>query len=217
MPPSGGRRTGAAAALFRRFPQWREPLKKLLECHQLLDAPALPAWPARAEALGNFVLLAEFDRSAQGRVYLAHQPTLGNRLVVLKTTPRTGRKHLTLARLQHPHHAVVCGPRPSRTQSANLVHAVSGRGIASAGSDEAASDADERAQGGTCWRHSIEPQSSMKKERVAMPRQAGNSSALSYVDAICWIGACLADALQYAHEPEADAYGFEAEQCAARG
>src|SRR5436309_3367831 len=51
--------------------------------------------------LGRFRLLALLGSGAQGHVYLATQPGLADRPVVLKLTRRTGGEHLTLARLQH--------------------------------------------------------------------------------------------------------------------
>src|SRR5262249_14833126 len=71
-------------------------------CHRLLEpVPAVPQFPAVGETLGDFRLLAELGRGARGRVYLAVQAPLADRPVVLKVTPRGGREHLALARLQH--------------------------------------------------------------------------------------------------------------------
>src|SRR5262245_5361587 len=88
--------------LFRRFPRWRTPLERLLEFHHLLT-PAVPRLPEAGETLGDFRLLAELGRGARGRVYLAVQPALADRPVVLKVTPLDGDEHLSLARLQHTH------------------------------------------------------------------------------------------------------------------
>ncbi len=85
-----------------RFPQWRRELEMLLQCHDLFEArPAAPLFPEAGESLGDFRLLAELGRGAHGRVFLATQAALADRPVVLKLTPRTGREHLSLARLQH--------------------------------------------------------------------------------------------------------------------
>src|SRR6185312_15080666 len=53
------------------------------------------------ESLGPFRLLAELGRGVRGRVFLAAESSLGDRIVVLKVTPREGGEHLSLARLQH--------------------------------------------------------------------------------------------------------------------
>src|SRR6185436_6995221 len=39
----------------------------------------------------------------QGRVFLATQPSLSDRPLVVKLTRRSGEEHLSLARLQHTH------------------------------------------------------------------------------------------------------------------
>src|SRR5213078_1956165 len=45
----------------------------------------------------------ELGRGARGRVYLAAQPSLADRPLVLKLTPHEGSEHLALSRLQHAH------------------------------------------------------------------------------------------------------------------
>ena len=93
-----------AAEVLRRFPHWRQQLQVVLDCHQLLGAePGAPRFPAVEEALGDFRLLAELGRGGQGRVFLARQISLADRLVVLKLIPRGSREHLSLARLAIRH------------------------------------------------------------------------------------------------------------------
>src|SRR5262249_35558049 len=88
--------------VLARFPQWGTELRALLDCHRLFEPPpAKPVFPRAGEAWGDFQLLAELGQGAQGRVFLATQPALADRPVVLKLTPRTGQEHLSLARLQH--------------------------------------------------------------------------------------------------------------------
>ena len=76
----------------------------LLDCHHAL-APGLasPRFPEGGELLGDFRLLAELGRGHHGRVFLATQPMLSDRPVVLKLGPGIGEEHLSLARLQHSH------------------------------------------------------------------------------------------------------------------
>src|SRR5262249_46210407 len=62
-----------------------------------------PLFPQVGETFGEYELVAELGSGAEGRVYLATQPALADRHVVLKLGPRTGREHLSLARLQHTH------------------------------------------------------------------------------------------------------------------
>ena len=90
--------------LVRRFPQWQTELEVVLDCDRLLAAaPGPPVFPEPEEALGDFLLLAELGRGARGRCFLAAQPSLSYRQVVLKVTTDDHGEHLSLARLQHTH------------------------------------------------------------------------------------------------------------------
>ena len=95
----------------QRFPRWRQQLEFLFEFQRLLEpAAAVPHFPEIGERVGAFSLLTELGRGRAGRVFLARQPDLADRPVVLKVVPRSAgprfaaeREHLSLARLQHPH------------------------------------------------------------------------------------------------------------------
>ena len=153
------------------------------------------------EVLGGFRLLAELGRGASGRIFLASQPSLADRPMVLKVTACGQEEHLSLARLQHMNivplyseqvqRAAVCGSfacptwgvrpwpgssrrfrgfRPPGARACDLVEAL---------------DQIQRAL------------------PVVLPAQGPFRRYLArapYVQAVCWIGACLADGLQYAHD-----------------
>ncbi len=189
-------------SLFARFPQWRHRLQILLECDRLLGpGEDLPDYPAPGEALGNFRLLVELGHGARGRVFLATQPALADRPVVLKLTPREGCEDLSLARLQHtnivPLHWVqdyperrlraLCMPFFSGATLADLLHALVGH-------------PPEQRTG----RLLIEALDRVSRPVPAPVSPAGSARQLlvraSWVEAVCWIGAWLADALQHAHE-----------------
>jgi eukaryotic-like serine/threonine-protein kinase len=192
----------ALSELVRRFPQWRSELEVLLDCDRLLGAVAgPPAFPAVGETLGDFLLLAELGRGARGRCFLAAQPSLSHRQVVLKVTPDDHVEHLSLARLQHTHimplyseHGfparrlrVLCMPYLGGTTLARILAELRGLPV-HLRSGQSLLDVLDRTQQASPW-----PQSG------ASP--AGRFLAQSsYVRAVCWLGACLADALQYAHE-----------------
>ena len=90
--------------ILRRFPQWHDALAVLLDCHRLLRDEYEPVnFPSAGQALGELRLLVELGRGALGRVFLATQPSLSDRPLVVKLTARTGQEHLSLARLQHTH------------------------------------------------------------------------------------------------------------------
>src|SRR5205085_419304 len=65
--------------VLNRFPQWRPQLAVLFDCQCLLGPRrAAPQFPAAGEAVGDFLLLAELGRGAEGRVFLASQLSLGD-------------------------------------------------------------------------------------------------------------------------------------------
>ena len=185
-----------------RFPRWRRQVRALLDCHRLLTPRlAAPRFPVAGEALGDFHLLAELGRGTHGRVFLAKQPALSDRPVVLKIGPGVGEEHLSLARLQHTHLVplysmhefpdrrlrVLCLPYFGGATLADLLHAL----------------------------RDVPPARRAGRDLLAALRRAGAASPVpvpaegpacdflaraSYVRAVCRIGACLADALSYAGE-----------------
>jgi hypothetical protein len=94
----------AAESVIARFPQWRDRLERLLDCHRMLNSGQSQSLGVSVgDRVGEFRLLAELGRGAAGGVFLASQPELSDRSVVLKITPLAGQEHLSLARLQHTH------------------------------------------------------------------------------------------------------------------
>jgi serine/threonine protein kinase/Flp pilus assembly protein TadD len=192
----------AADELVRRFPRWSAELAVLLDCHRLMQSRlAAPQFPAVGESLGDFRLVAELGQGAQGRVFLATQPDLADRPVVLKVTPRRAREHLSLARLQHTHiiplHAMyefpgqnlraLCMPFLGGATLARVLDLLRHQPAARR-SGQSLVDAIDAAQRGA---------------PVCVPGRGGYRQALAalpYVEAVCGIGACLADGLHYAHE-----------------
>lgn len=186
----------------RRFPRWREQLEMLLDCYELLAFPSRSVrFPEIGETLGDFELIAELGRGAAGRVFLARQTALSDRYVVLKVTPCIGDEHLSLARLQHssivpvylmqefPEQGlrVLCMPYLGGLTLSQILETLqgippekrSGRNISRL--LDSASDAEPIQLG------------------IRGPARQFLSNA-TYSQAVCWIGACLADALHYAHE-----------------
>ena len=90
------------AEIACRFPQWHQELDVLLDFQQLMESkPTAPAFPCEGEVIAGFRLVLELGRGTAGRVFLAVQPSLADRPVVLKVTHCGREEHLTLARLQH--------------------------------------------------------------------------------------------------------------------
>jgi serine/threonine protein kinase/Flp pilus assembly protein TadD len=191
--------------MLARFPQWRPQLEVLFDCQRLLGPPPVPPqFPAAGDAVGDFLLLAELGRGAHGRVFLAAQLSLGDRPVVLKLTPADAGEHLSLARLQHTHIVplysahhdparrlrALCMPYFGGATLAQLLEALRPQPPARrAGQDLLA--ALDRAQAAA-------PPDGPPAPRAGPARRA--LAGASYVQAVCWVGACLADALHHAHE-----------------
>jgi serine/threonine protein kinase len=188
--------------VLRRFPQWQTQLEVLLDCQRVLGPRrAAPQFPAAGQLLGDFLLLAELGRGIQGPVFLASQLSLGDRPVVLKLTPCEAHEHLSLARLQHTHIVplysvqdhpdrglrALCMPYFGGATLDRLLDALRPQPLAQRTGQDFL-DALERVQGATPL---VAP----------VRRQARQALAgASYVQVVCWLGACLADALQYAHD-----------------
>jgi tetratricopeptide (TPR) repeat protein len=188
--------------VLRRFPQWRPQLEVLLDCQRVLGPPrAAPLFPAAGESLGDFFLLAELGRGAQGRVFLASQLSLGERPVVLKLLPCEAREHLSLARLQHTHIVPLYSVQdhPARRLRALCMPYFGGATLAQL-LDALAPQPPARLTGQDLLDalDRIQAAAPLMAPALGPARQA--LARASYVQAVCWAAACLADALQYAHE-----------------
>jgi serine/threonine protein kinase/Flp pilus assembly protein TadD len=193
---------GAAAEVLRRFPQWREQLELLLRFHQLLEpGSGPPAFPDPGEFLGEFTLLAELGRGAVGRVFLANQPSLANRLVVLKLTPRDGQEHISLARLQHTNIVPVHSVQEDPARNLRVLCMPYFGGLTLARLLEGCADVPPPDRTGKLLLSILDR--AQPADLVTLPPRGAARHFLaraSYVQAVCAIGAALADALQYAHE-----------------
>jgi serine/threonine protein kinase/Tfp pilus assembly protein PilF len=206
------------ADLERRFSRWQQQVRALLDCHQLLTAGLPPTFPEAGTRLGEFELLAELGRGAHARVFLARQLALAGRLVVLKLGPHTGQEHLCLARLQHSHivplYSVheflenglrgLCLPYFGGATLADLL----GRLVERPPQDRTGLDLLRALRGSQKSGISGEKTKTRLASLAVEEAVPGDGPACrflaraSYVEAVCWLGACLADALQYAQERE---------------
>ena len=89
-----------------RFPSLERSLDLLIRVHSLLDDDSSPllrdiAWPKPGGEFLDFHLAGELGRGTFGRVYLAHERLLADRLVVLKVAPFAGEEAAVLGRLRH--------------------------------------------------------------------------------------------------------------------
>ena len=197
-----------SAEVAARFPRWRAELKALLDCHRIMEAGPIPHpgpvdFPSPGEELAGFRLLGELGRGVSGRVYLAAQPALADRPVVLKVTAGGREEHLRLARLQHMNIVPLYSEQllPGRGLQVLCMPALGGAALAQV----LAALADRppaRRTGGMV----LEALDRLQAGHPGAPPDHGPYrrflARASYVEAVCWIAACLADGLQYAHDRE---------------
>ncbi|MEX2114940.1 MAG: protein kinase [Pirellulales bacterium] len=191
-----------SAEMQRRFPQWAEALRMLLDCHQFVqeELPS-PSFPSEGERLGELQLVRRLGSGALGQVFLATQSSLSDRPLVVKLTPRTGDEHLSLARLQHTHivplyHVLDLTAQNLRALCMPYVGGQSWSALLLAlKSVPAAQRSGSRL---------VEALAKSSDAPSTAPQRSGPALAFlsraSYVQSVCWIGACLADALHYAHQ-----------------
>jgi serine/threonine protein kinase/Tfp pilus assembly protein PilF len=190
--------------LARRFPRWADELATLLDCRRLIDAgPAGAAFPLAGEVLAGFRLLAELGRGAAGRVYLAAQPSLGDRPVVLKVMPGGREEHLSLARLQHMNIMPLYSEHVLRDRNLQIL-CMPFLGWATLA--QILELLDDQPPGERTGRQIITAMDRIQEHRPSDLLAGGPYRRFiahaSYVEAICSIGASLADGLHYAHERE---------------
>lgn len=89
----------------RRFPDYQRSLLHRIEVEHYLrqseEQHAL-AWPLPGECFLGYRLIEQLGKGAVGRVFLAEQVAMRDRLVVVKITPSGQREAHTLALLNHP-------------------------------------------------------------------------------------------------------------------
>ena len=201
-----------AADVVNRFPQWRAELELLLDCQRLMQGRRSSAvFPEVGELLSGFELVAELGRGASGRVFLALQNSLASRPVILKVTACVQEEHLALARLQHMNIVPLYSEEvlPSRNQRMLCMPYLGGATLARL--LELLRDRPASTRSG---KHLID---ALDQAQLALPVQfpsqgpyRGTLARAPYVQAIAWIGACLADGLQYAPRSRVSAHGHQA-------
>ncbi|MBW3600617.1 MAG: protein kinase [Planctomycetes bacterium] len=90
----------------RRFPDYQRSLLHRLEVEQFLrseEEQQARLWPEPGDVFLGCRLVEPLGRGAVGRVFLAQQIELRDRLVVVKITPRGRHEADTLAILNHPY------------------------------------------------------------------------------------------------------------------
>ncbi|MFO0949044.1 MAG: tetratricopeptide repeat protein [Planctomycetota bacterium] len=191
-----------AAELHQRFPEYSQELEVVLAGHEFVEsASAEPKWPVVGEVLGEFRINSEIARGGGGRVFLAEDLDLAGRRVVIKVTSRTGGEHLSLARLQHTHIMPLFSVREYPDRRCRLLCMPFLGGATLEGILAQLEILGEEHRSGKAILESVakiglddREAHSRSNATLRFLRRAG------YVDAVCWLGVCLGDALQYAHD-----------------
>ncbi|CAN5351804.1 hypothetical protein BH11PLA2_BH11PLA2_31530 [soil metagenome] len=171
--------------------------------------------PLAGERRGGFTLIHEFGAGAFGKVFLARETGLANRLVVLKFSRKLPGESQTLARLQHSNIVpiysvhqqgsfhVICMPWLGGTTFADLLDSIRGPGGIPASGQSVISTLHDRAR-----LTRLEPASNNSSEDAPaspveftpVPAVLRQLEKASYTDAVLLFGEQLADGLAHAHE-----------------
>ncbi len=198
----------APAEYQARFPHVADRLKRLLDIHDLVslgDTTALHvpsahhvAYPEAGQTIGGFHLVEELGRGAFARVFRAEERQLADRPVALKVARSGSREPQTLARLQHTHIVPVHSYRIDTVTGLHLLCMpyVGGVTLADLLADPRMAQARTGADLLAALDERITPKSRFAGRSMGREALAGRS----YVRAIAWWGARMAEALQHAHE-----------------
>jgi serine/threonine protein kinase/Flp pilus assembly protein TadD len=182
-------------AYCEQFPHLQSSLTRLIRAHRWLeDNPHLLGeappvrWPEPGQSFLGFELQRELGRGAFARVFLATEQALGHRRVAVKLSRGGGAEASTLGRINHPNIVsvysvqedaasgltAVCMPYHGSATLCDLLDAVKANPTL--------------------------PRSAQTIPGALTDGEQPGVAAGSYVDAVCAIGAQLAEALQFIHD-----------------
>jgi eukaryotic-like serine/threonine-protein kinase len=189
---------------LQRYPSRAEELARLLGLEaphvSTLMCPGLPPWMVEpGGTIDDFDLLALLGKGAFGRVFLARQRSM-QRLVALKVSADSGDEPQTLAQLNHPYIVRVYDQHliPDRGLRLLYMQYVAG-GTLQAVLEIIRRTPEAERSGRTLLcavdkaieeRGESPPAESSQRERLA---------GRTWPETVCWLGVCLAHALDYAH------------------
>jgi eukaryotic-like serine/threonine-protein kinase len=192
-------------AFAQRFPSLRRSLCLLIGVQDLVshdpDLRALQGllpWPEPGDQFLQFKLIGEIGRGTFGRVFLAIEPSLGNRPIVVKVAPHGGQEAEILGKLRHPNVVPVYSlQEDDETGLAAFCMPYLGRATLCDVLDHAFVDKRPPMRA-----HTILEAVRAADDDVDMAEPARPDALLrkgSYVDGIVHLGVQLADALAYSH------------------
>jgi serine/threonine protein kinase len=191
-----------AEEIATRFPGWRQQIEILIPCVHTMETGVMGGFPVAGEIVGEFHLLVEIGRGGQGRVFIATQSSLGDRPVVVKITPRGGHEHLSLARLQHTHIVPLLSVLDEPDRNLRVLCMPYFGGLTLAAVLAALKDRPHDQRTGQQILEVLDQARTASPVSLPTSRDPATPflSRATYIQAIGWLGACLAEALKYAHE-----------------
>jgi serine/threonine protein kinase len=191
-------------AFCARFPTFQASLRRAIQAHEYLAAnPGLLEereeipWPIEGQTYLGYRLVRELGRGAFARVFLAEEPDLANRLVVVKISPRSDTELSALGRLNHPNFITTYTVRqdPHTDLTALCMHYL---GEATLDGVLAA-----RVAGGASRARVILDVARAGEPPAVEPGEERVPHSLlqtgTYAEGVCLLGAQLADALAFLH------------------
>jgi serine/threonine protein kinase/Tfp pilus assembly protein PilF len=188
-----------------RFPSFKASLRRLIDAHRflaehsyLLTDGKTVNWPVPGQEFMGFTLLRELGRGAFARVFLAAEPSLGNRKVAVKVSLQGTAEAETLGRINHRNIVAVHSVQEDATTGLSVV-CMPYLGSATL------CDVLDRVAMAPCLPKRADV--ILEAIREALPEEERTDSAApvvvrqgSYVDGVIHIGAQLAEALACIHD-----------------
>jgi serine/threonine protein kinase/predicted Zn-dependent protease len=217
-----------AEEFLARYSSVAEPLKRVLEIHQLIGsttasrslllsdsegsgsrtlsphgpcAGAQGPFPEAGQTIGGFLLVEELGRGAFGRVFLARERQLADRSVALKVARKGSREPQALARLQHTNIVPVHSHRVDQATGLHLLcMPYFGRITLSRVLAEVRRS--DRELTGALLVDVLDRLGGGAEDSLPQGRAASREELRrrSYAQAIAWWGVRLAEALEHAHD-----------------
>jgi serine/threonine protein kinase/predicted Zn-dependent protease len=216
------------AEFLIRFAALAEPLKRVLDIHQLIgsttasrsillaesgssgsrtQSPISPGsgsqgpFPEAGQTIGGFLLVEELGRGAFGRVFLARERQLADRPVALKVARKGSREPQALARLQHTHIVPVHSHRIDPATGLHLM-CMPYFGRITLSRVLAQVNREDRELTGSYLVEVLDRLGDATEESPSASRSAWREelNRRSFAQAIAWWGARLAEALAHAHD-----------------
>jgi eukaryotic-like serine/threonine-protein kinase len=175
------------------------PFRAALTTNPLSPVATSPMIPQPGMVLNDFELLRVLGAGAFGQVYLARQVSLG-RLVALKVTANQGNEARTLARLEHPHIVQVFAEVLDAERDLRLLcmQYIPGTTL-----QRVMDELRRRPRAEWNGQAFLEIIDALCSHAVALDLAALRDRELlgecDFLEAVCWMGTRLAEALAHAH------------------